>query len=87
MLLTIDVILGSFVEAKLRINPDATISKEELHQVFKEYCREQMLPILSKQKLGHRLPQYINVAADRTKINGKTTRIWRGISIKGGQIE
>ena len=80
----------AFVEKYLEPSFDGSITKDEVFRLFTEYCRKNKIPLITKNKLSMELTNYIPAKSDRTKIEGKTVRIWRGITImgdKGGEVE
>jgi len=61
-------------------NPNGYIIKEKFYEIYVKYCESKSYEIYPMQNIGAKLPTY-GVLADSKKINGKTTRIWKGYSL------
>jgi len=79
-----DTIIAFFNEQGIK-NPQSIIPKETLYNAYKAYCEEQGLTIEGKTKFSQRIAEQPGVKEDRQQIEGKTTRCWRGITVKETQ--
>ena len=74
--------LKRFIEECIEVNPQAWISKEELYNAYRNYCRQFGLPILGKKALGQRLQQYVRVRVYRPRFGRIRVWAWQGIQLK-----
>lgn len=79
-----DTIIAFFNEECVR-NPKSIIPKETIYNTYKAYCEDQGLTIEGKTKFSQRIAELPGVKEDRQQIEGKTTRCWRGITVKETQ--
>jgi putative DNA primase/helicase len=79
-----DTIIAFFNEQCIK-NPQSIIAKETIYNAYKAYCEDQGLTIEGKTKFSQRIAEQPGVKEDRQQIEGKTTRCWRGITVKETQ--
>jgi len=59
------------------------VSKDDFHQKYAKYCGSKRLPVMSKTKVGQRLPALIpEIMVSHPKIGGKQVACWYGIQVK-----
>ena len=64
-------------------HPDAYVSKDVFKKEYSDYCHRNEYQAKSKTKIGKNLPSKDNrITASHTDIDGKDTKIWRGIYLK-----
>ena len=59
------------------------IAKSEVYQAYRNYCLKLKIKIVSLTTVSHQLPTFINTHGEKQKINNKSVRVWRDITIKG----
>ena len=69
--------IAAFVQDVLEEAPESKISKDQLYQVYREYCKANKLIVESKTKFGRDLPRYINVESTKSG----SVRYWIGVRI------
>ncbi|KXA96818.1 hypothetical protein AKJ38_02560, partial [candidate division MSBL1 archaeon SCGC-AAA259I14] len=77
--------LKAFVNREVEVAPGYFITKDDFHRVYTAWCEETNVEaeILSKQKVGSRLPKKIGQASPgKGKVNEKRKTVWRGIRFK-----
>jgi len=74
--------LKRFIEECIVVNPQAWISKEELYNAYRNYCRRFRLPILDKKAFGRRLQRFVRVQVYRPRFGRIRVWAWQGIQLK-----
>jgi len=75
--------LSAFIHDCVKFGVDEYVTKEEFYQAYRKYCIERSLPIMTKKKVGRRLPTIISSVSEiYKKIGDKQVRSWSGISLK-----
>lgn len=74
--------LKSFVDDMLEKDIDNEITKDELYNIYLDYCNQNELIAKEKNIVGRELPTLINVKTSYPKIEGKQTKCWKGIIFK-----
>ncbi|MEI8175233.1 MAG: primase-like DNA-binding domain-containing protein, partial [bacterium] len=82
--------LAQFTYFELEIVPDSNvfITKDEMHQEFINYIKNNNLPPMHKETLGKDLPKYIKVSSGKKSIKnqdtGKSNQVncWLGVKFK-----
>ncbi len=73
----------SFVVERLAHEPGSVVPKGELHRAFIEYCRERMLPTVSKVTFGRILQGGVpQTRSERRYVDGRQARCWVDIALK-----
>ena len=71
--------IGAFVVDELEVSPESVVVKEDMYEAFLDYCEEQNIPTVSKDKFGKNFNQYAKKArGDRKRVNGTSQRVWLG---------
>lgn len=66
------------------LNPEHTISKEDLFAGFSQYCINNNYPTMDKSVFGKKLPEAIpSIRTIRKRIDGRICRVWEGVELTG----
>jgi len=76
--------IGAFVMDCLAVDADAFIPKQELFNVFAEYCRVRKIPCVTKDTFFKNLPKHVAVVDYRPKIEGERVVTFKGIRYSEG---
>jgi len=76
--------IGAFVMDCLNVDPDAFIPKQDLYNVFAEYCRVRKIPCVTKDTFFKNLPQHIPVIDHRPKLGNTRVVTFKGIRFSEG---
>lgn len=72
--------LTAFVNDCVKFAAEGYVTKEEFYRAYRNYCLDRRLPIMTKDKVGKRLPTVIpNVGEIYKTISNKQERSWSGI--------
>ena len=63
------------------------VVKDELYRAFKEYCRKNKLPTVTKRTFSEHVKRWTKAQDGWAKIQGKAVRVWRGIRLKSDNNE
>jgi len=75
--------LSAFVHDKIGFAMEGYVTKEEFYQEYRKYCATRRLAVMSKDKVGKRLPTIIpNVGEIYKAVGDKQIRSWSGIYLK-----
>jgi putative DNA primase/helicase len=76
--------IGAFVMDCLAVDSDAFIPKQELFNVFAEYCRVRKIPCVTKDTFFKNLPQHVAVIDHRPKLEGVRVVTFKGVRYSEG---
>ena len=76
--------IGAFVMDCLAVDSDAFIPKQELFNVFAEYCRVRKIPCVTKDTFFKNLPQHVAVIDHRPRLGGERVVTFKGIRYSEG---
>ena len=76
--------IGAFVMDCLAVDSDAFIPKQELFNVFAEYCRVRKIPCVTKDTFFKNLPQHVAVIDHRPKLEGGRVVTFKGVRYSEG---
>jgi len=72
----------AFVKDRLEKDINSFIPKEDLYKEYVEYCEENDLVPVAKNKFGTLLPKEVPVISRRIIYEGKRVTVWSGIKLK-----
>jgi putative DNA primase/helicase len=74
----------AFLKEKCEVANDQWISKDDLYETFKEYCKTNKIPLKKPNSFARALQNqtFINISSDRVLDGGKRVRVWKGIKWK-----
>ncbi len=73
--------LGAFVQDRVEASSDNYVSKEHFYNEYRQYCKDNGLPVKAKEVVGRELSQYVRVESSRPRINGRRQTAWKGIKL------
>jgi len=76
--------IGAFAMDCLATDSDAFIPKQELFNVFAEYCRVRKIPCVTKDTFFKNLPQHVAVIDHRPKLEGVRVVTFKGVRYSEG---
>ena len=73
--------IAAFVKDCIEEDPEGVETKEDVYNAYKEYCKEEHMPIKTNNVFSRDLKMYVkNISEGQRRIDGKKT--WRGIKLK-----
>jgi putative DNA primase/helicase len=77
--------IAAFLNDKVSEEANGRVTKQELYRAFCTYCNANKLPIMSDNIFSRKLIQSFGhkITDGQETINGKRTRVWKGINCTG----
>lgn len=73
----------AFVKERIEKDPKSYEAKDDVYAAYVEYCEENELPALAKNKFSQELMRLVpGVRVERKTIAGKRVQVWAGIRLK-----
>jgi len=72
----------AFVRDRLERDVNSFVPKEDLYKEYVEYCDENDLAPVAKNKFGNSLPKEIPTTTQKILYGGKRVKVWSGIRLK-----
>ncbi len=73
----------AFVKERIEKDPKSYEVKDDVYAAYVEYCEENELPALAKNKFSQELMRLVpSVRVERMTIAGRRVRVWAGIRLK-----
>jgi putative DNA primase/helicase len=75
----------SFVDEKCQLSAENVITKDNLYETYKSWCKDSGMMALSKKKFAIQLMKHYGLGKDSRDCHGD--RIWQGIGLENGGLK